>query len=63
MSEIRYIDEVDDAETDRLLQPPAAGNDVANMSSSSSASEVAETKTNQDTEKTPMISGQEKEKS
>lgn len=54
VSEIKYIDEVDDTETDRLLQPSAAGTDVTNTSSSSS--EKTETKSDQDSEKTPMLS-------
>ncbi|XP_060562767.1 uncharacterized protein LOC132722313 isoform X2 [Ruditapes philippinarum] len=56
-SEIKYMDEAEDSETDRLIQPTGNGNaSGSDVSVTSSKSETLETKTDGDNEKTPMLS-------
>ncbi|XP_045177105.2 uncharacterized protein LOC123537452 isoform X2 [Mercenaria mercenaria] len=63
VSEIKYMDETEDSETDRLLQPTGSGSATGNatgsgsdVSNTSSKSEKSEPKTDGDNEKTPMLS-------
>jgi hypothetical protein len=51
------MDEAEDSETDRLIQPTGNGNaSGSDVSVTSSKSETLETKTDGDNEKTPMLS-------